>query len=46
MGLRLPGGAGLVLAQAWVVRCEVCRITRHGVQYEAAWRFDSPWQHE
>ena len=45
MGIRVPsqGGTGLVLVQACVMRCQVCRITRHGVQYEAAWRFDAPW---
>lgn len=48
MSLRLPatGGDGLVLVQGWVMRCEVCRITRHGVQYEAAWRFEAAWAHE
>lgn len=47
MAIRLPGpGTSLVLAQGAVVRCEVCRLTRHGAQFEAAWRFDTPWRHE
>ncbi|BCS33311.1 hypothetical protein TBR22_A25380 [Luteitalea sp. TBR-22] len=47
MAIRVPAGqSGFVLRQGWVARCEVCRITRHGVQYEAAWRFDTPWRDE
>ncbi len=41
MKLRLPG-AGVV--QALVVRCEVARLTRSGVQYDAAWRTERTWR--
>jgi hypothetical protein len=43
MPLRLPG-AGVVQAQ--VVRCEVSRLSRSGVQYDAAWTLDRPWAPE
>jgi hypothetical protein len=43
MALRLPG-AGVV--QALVVRCEVSRLTRSGVQYDAAWTMDRAWAPE
>ncbi len=44
MPLRLPGIPAVVTA--FVVRCEVCRLTRQGVQYEAAWALDREWRHE
>ena len=40
MALRLPG-TGVV--QATVVRCVVSRLSRNGVQYEAAWMLDRAW---
>ena len=46
MPLRLPSPSGLVVQSAFVVRCEVCRLSRHGVQYEAAWAIDGRWSHE
>ncbi len=46
MPLRLPTAHGRGVLPGFVVRCEVCRVTRHGVQYEAAWALESPWRHE
>ena len=46
MPLRLPTAAGFVVVPAFVVRCEVCRLTRHGLQYEAAWAIEGLWRHE
>ena len=43
MPLRLPG-TGVV--QALVVRCEVSRLARAGVQYDAAWLTDRAWEVE
>ena len=44
MPLRLPSGRAMTLMSATVIRCEVCRITRHGVQYDTAWRLERPWR--
>lgn len=44
MPLRLPTPHGLIICPAFVVRCEVSRLTRHGVQYEAAWSLETPWR--
>ena len=46
MRLRLPSRGGPVLQSAFVVRCVVCRLTKQGVQYEAAWSIDGRWNHE
>ena len=46
MPLRLPSRNGLVPQSAFVVRCVVSRLSRHGVQYEAAWSIDGRWNHE
>jgi hypothetical protein len=46
MPLRLPGAPGATVVTALVVRCEVCRLSRQGVQYEAAWALERPWRHE
>jgi len=46
MPLRLPGAPGSGVVTALVVRCEVCRLTRQGVQYEAAWALERAWRHE
>ena len=46
MPLRLPSSSGLVVQSAFVVRCVVCRLSRHGVQFEAAWTIDGRWRHE
>jgi hypothetical protein len=46
MPLRLPSSSGQVVQSALVVRCVVCRVSRHGVQYEAAWAIDGRWSHE
>ena len=46
MPLRLPSGGGLVVQSALVVRCVVCRLSRQGVQYEAAWAIEGRWSHE
>lgn len=46
MPLRLPSSAGPVVQSAFVVRCVVCRLSRQGVQYEAAWAIDGRWSHE
>ena len=46
MPLRLPSAGGLVVQSAFVVRCVVCRLTRQGVQYEAAWAVEGRWRHE
>ena len=46
MPLRLPSSNGLVVQSAMVVRCAVCRLNRHGVQYEAAWAIEGRWSHE
>ncbi len=46
MPLRLPEGGGMVVVAAWVVRCSVCRVSRHGVQYEAAWSLEREWRRE
>jgi hypothetical protein len=46
MPLRLPSGGGLVVKSALVVRCVVCRLSRQGVQYEAAWAIEARWSHE
>lgn len=43
MPLKLAGQDARDTQQAWVVRCEVCRVSRHGVQYEAAWALELPW---
>ena len=43
MTLRMPVGAGTTVVTALVVRCEVCRLTRVSVQYEAAWAAQGPW---
>lgn len=45
MPLRLPTAGGTMVLTALVVRCHVCRLSRHGVQYEAAWAFEGPWLH-
>lgn len=46
MPLRLPSSSGPVVQAAFVVRCVVCRVSRHGVQYEAAWAIDARWSYE
>lgn len=46
MPLRLPTAAGTLVLPAFVVRCEVCRLTRQVVQYEAAWAIEGQWRHE
>jgi len=46
MPLRLPTAAGTLVVAAFVVRCHVCRLTRHGIQYEAAWAIEGRWPHE
>ena len=46
MPLRLPSSGTLVVSSGFVVRCEVCRLGRHSVQYEAAWVIDGRWNHE
>ena len=43
MSLRMGAGTGTAVVTALVVRCEVCRLTRVGVQYEAAWTVQVPW---
>jgi hypothetical protein len=43
MSLRVAAGASTAVVTALVVRCEVCRLTRAGVQYEAAWTVQVPW---
>lgn len=43
MPLRLPTPSGPIVMPAFVVRCEVCRLTRQGVHYEAAWAFEKAW---
>jgi len=43
MSLGMPGAGGTAVVTALVVRCEVCRLTRAGVQYEAAWAVQAPW---
>ena len=43
MSLRLPLRGVVRVVVARVLRCEVCRLSRHGVQYEAAWAVDEPW---
>jgi hypothetical protein len=43
MPLKLAGQGDRDTQQAWVVRCEVCRLSRLGVQYEAAWSLEQPW---
>lgn len=45
MPLRLPTADGTMVLTAVVVRCHVCRLSRHGVQYEAAWAFEGRWLH-
>ena len=35
-----------LLQSAFVLRCVVCRLGRHGVQYEAAWAIEARWNHE
>lgn len=42
MSLRMQGAGGTAVT-ALVVRCEVCRLSRSGVQYEAAWAVQAPW---
>jgi hypothetical protein len=44
MTLRLPARTGPTVITAMVVRCEVCRVTRQSVQYEAAWAVERGWQ--
>ena len=46
MPLRLPSQGSLVVQSALVVRCVVCRLSRQGVQYEAAWAIEGRWSHE
>ena len=46
MPLRLAVGSETLVFAAFVVRCHVYRLTRHGVQYEAAWSIDGHWRHE
>jgi hypothetical protein len=46
MSLRLPGTTSTPVITAVVVRCEVWRLTRQGVQYDAAWAVERPWRHE
>ena len=46
MPLRLPSRGGLTVQSGFVVRCVVCRLGRHGVQYEAAWAIEGRWNHE
>ena len=46
MPLRLPSPSGLVVQTALVVRCAVCRLSKQGVQYEAAWAIEGRWSHE
>lgn len=44
MPLRLAGAGGAIsVVTALVLRCEVCRLTRQGAQYEAAWALERPW---
>lgn len=43
MGLRVQRGGTRPPLQAAVVRCTVVRVSRHGLQYEAAWSFDRAW---
>ncbi len=43
MTLRVPVRGALVTVSFRVTRCEVSRITRHGVQYDAAWVAERPW---
>ena len=43
MTLRIPVHGTLVAMPFTVTRCEVSRITRHGVQYEAAWVAERAW---
>ncbi|MCC6163449.1 MAG: PilZ domain-containing protein [Acidobacteria bacterium] len=46
MTLRLATGQyGSSTSTAHVVRCEVCRLTRQGPQYEAAWALERAWRH-
>ena len=44
MPVKLAGQADRNVQQAFVVRCEVCRVTRLGLQYEAAWMLERPWR--
>jgi hypothetical protein len=46
MPLRLPSRGRLVVQSAFVVRCVVSRLSRHGVQFDAAWTIDGRWDHE
>lgn len=46
MTLRLPAMSGTAVITALVVRCEVCRLTRQGPQYDAAWSVERPWARE
>ena len=46
MPLRLPSPSGPIVQPALVVRCAVCRLSKQGVQYEAAWAIDGRWSHE
>jgi hypothetical protein len=46
MPLRLPSSGALVVQSAFVVRCVVCRLNKHGPQYEAAWAIDVRWSYE
>lgn len=43
MSLKMPVGGNAAVVTALVVRCEVCRVTRLGVQYDAAWALQAPW---
>ncbi len=36
---------GSATSTAHVVRCVVCRLTRQGPQYEAAWSLERVWRH-
>ncbi|HTU99884.1 MAG TPA: PilZ domain-containing protein [Luteitalea sp.] len=44
MPLRLAGHGDRTVQQALVLRCEVCRLTRLSVQYEAAWALEKAWR--
>jgi hypothetical protein len=46
MPLRLPSPGGLIVQSAFVVRCGVCRLSKQGLQYEAAWAIEGRWSHE
>ena len=44
--LRVTTSGGPAPCVAFVVRCEVVRLSRHAIQYEAGWMFERGWPEE